>query len=161
MTVIDLVNEQTPAAARLICAVAEDDEHESHSILNTLTRRQLMAVAVILAASVDPDRPLGEVGTDRAAGIVGRVVVEVALTTGVPSSEIYGRCRDRDVVDARHICFWVASALGLTSVQIGRAMGKDHSTILNGCARVTATPHLHQAARRLLKAETRRRKEAA
>lgn len=45
-----------PAAAALVIAVKEHDPATSHEVLNTATREELQALAVVLAAMVPEDR---------------------------------------------------------------------------------------------------------
>lgn len=147
-----MIDDIAPQAARLVCGVLERDANETHAALDGLTVQQLHALAVLLAASVDPERPLGHTETLPVYyGTVARVATAVSWHTGVDTALIYSRTRDQDATDARHIVCWVASALGLRSVQIGRALHRDHSTILNSTAKVTATPALLRIARRVLK----------
>ena len=67
---------------------------------------------------------------------VAAVVQEVAFETGVPRSMILGPSQDAVSTRARHACFFIASVgLQRTSVQIGAAMNRDHSTVRHGLAR--------------------------
>lgn len=139
-----------PHAARLVCGVAERNPAETHAVLLSLDVEGLRALAVVLAASVDPGQPLGQLEADPAAGTVGRVVLAVSLMTGIPGTLIYGRDRTREVSAARMVVCWVASALGLSSVAIGAALRRDHSTVLSATSKVTATPELYRVAQRVL-----------
>jgi chromosomal replication initiation ATPase DnaA len=146
-----VIDDLTPYAAQLICGVIEHNPAETHAILNGLTRHQLQALAVILAASVDPDKPLGR-ATEMVPpyiGTVGRIVQTVAIEIGVDPTDIYGTSRERLDVDARHIVCWIAAAFGLSSTQIGKALSRDHSTVLNATTRVTSTPMLMRVASRI------------
>lgn len=49
-----------PVAQRLICAVRDMDPREAHVTFTGLDAQDLQALAVVLAALVPPDRPLGE-----------------------------------------------------------------------------------------------------
>lgn len=149
MPMTDLIRELTPTAARLAGAVDQRNEAESHEILLSLNRQQLMALSVILAASVDLDRPLGVRTVQTPGSIVSRIAADVAERTGVTTKDIYNGNRDRDVTDARQIVCWVASAVGLKSTQIGRALNRDHSTVLHSIDRVTSTPILLSVARKV------------
>jgi hypothetical protein len=157
----DLIRAMSPYAARLVCAVVEWDQAESHRILLGLNTDELRALAVILAASVDPDRPLGVIKAEETAGTVGRIVICVSDATGVDVQDIYSQDRSRYATDARHVACWVASALGMKSTHIGRAIHRDHSSVLNGVDRVTRTPNLLRVAQHVLEDIQKRQQEAA
>lgn len=147
-----MIDDMAPHAARLVCGVLERDADETHAALDGLTITQLHALAVLLAASVDPEQPLGHTeNLPTYFGTIARITATTAWHTGINATEIYGRSRDRDITDARQIVCWVAAAQGLRSVQIGRALHRDHSTILNATAKITANPALSKVARRVLK----------
>jgi hypothetical protein len=156
-----VITSMLPHAARLVCGVAEHNPAETHAVLEPLDIQQLRTLAVILAASVDPEKPLGQLDTPIYVGTVARVVRAVAYECDVDATDIYDRSREADVIDARHIVCWVASAMGLKSTEIGKALHRDHSTVLNSCARVTSQPDLHRVANRVLDDIQRREREAA
>jgi hypothetical protein len=143
--------EVVPHAARLVCGVTERNPAETHDVLLSLDVHGLRALAVVLAASVDPDKPLGGTGAAPNDGqVVGRVALAVTIRTGVSVTSIYGRSRQTDQFEARALVCWIASALGVTSAGIGRALQRDHSTVLNATAKVTATPRLLALAQQIL-----------
>lgn len=49
-----------PRAAALVCAVRDEGAESLAEVLDPLTRDQLYAVAVTLAAMVDPDQPVDD-----------------------------------------------------------------------------------------------------
>lgn len=61
-----------------------------------------------------------------------RHLVDIAAAgMGVKASEIMGHCRNRELVEARK---WVARDLrasGYSLEQIGRALNRDHTTIMH------------------------------
>lgn len=140
-----------PHAARLVCGVAAHDADETHDVLLSLDVDGLRALAVVLAASVDPDRPLGGLTrTETPAQLVGRIVLAVTIRTGVGVTAIYGRDRHADVADGRAIACWVASELGLGPSAIGRALDRNHATVMHAIDRVINTPRLLGLAREVL-----------
>lgn len=54
----DLIVGAEPAAAALVCAVNDADQDAVRTVLEQLDRRQLHALAVLLAALVPDDRPI-------------------------------------------------------------------------------------------------------
>ena len=46
--------------------------------------------------------------------------------------EILGRCRKRELVIARQICFYCLRENGFTYKTIGKLMQRDHATIIHG-----------------------------
>ncbi|EFQ84736.1 bacterial DnaA helix-turn-helix domain protein [Aeromicrobium marinum DSM 15272] len=146
----DRIEAAVPHAARLVCAVAEGDAREAHDVLLSLTVAELHALAVTLAASVDPELPL-LVGPQvpPEAGQVGQVVLAVAVALRIPSTDIYSPRKTLDLVDARHIAFWICRALDVPVTAIGRAMHRDHSTVSSGAQRVTRTPALLRRAEQI------------
>lgn len=59
------------------------------------------------------------------------VVVEVARTYGVTPAALRGRERTMEMVEARAVVARLLNEQGRTSVQIGRALARHHSTILH------------------------------
>lgn len=138
-------------AAGLICAVHDDDQPEIDRVLDQLDdygRRQL---TLYLARCIDPERPLGDlVPADTYVGTVGRIVGIVERRTFVTGSEIYGRRKYREVAAARQVVCWVAAACGMSSVQIGRAIDRDHATVLHAMKRVSGDRGLLEFAESVL-----------
>ncbi len=71
--------------------------------------------------------------TRNSADISIRMIVEcAAVVLGVPARDILSRRRHADAVAARHAVVWVARKLtARTSPQIGGALSRDHTTVLN------------------------------
>lgn len=149
---MSVITEALPHAARLVCAVAARDEPESHALLRELTREELMAVAVVLAASVDPDRPLGTAPltpTAEAQTRVAKIVNRVAHHCGVKPSDICSTSRERSIVEARQIVCWIAASEGIGTSAIGRGINRDHGTATHSIEKVTRTRHLLEHARHI------------
>ena len=61
--------------------------------------------------------------------------------TGVPIKEILGSARNAEMCHLRHYIMWRARIeTGLSYPQIGRQLGKDHTSVLHGVRRIEAMP---------------------
>lgn len=58
-----------------------------------------------------------------------RIAAEVTGLTGIPEAEIYGRSRMPEVCRARELVCYIARRNGMSYSRIGRALGRDRSTI--------------------------------
>jgi hypothetical protein len=77
-----------PRAAALVCAVRDEGAESLAEVLDPLTRDQLYAVAVTLAAMVDPDQPVGDL-----LGWVADIGVELERTYNRENWHRYGKAR--------------------------------------------------------------------
>jgi chromosomal replication initiation ATPase DnaA len=59
-----------------------------------------------------------------------RYVRWAAEAAGCPVAQMTGRCQNAIVTRARHAAMKEAYLEGFSSVQIGRAFGKDHTSVL-------------------------------
>lgn len=139
----DLVQSMYPTAAALACAVADMGPGQVADILTPLTVRDLHALAVVLAAHIDPDKPF------QAAPMVNPIAAAVraaAIRFHVPEAAVLSGSRHRPVVDARAVACYVARIAGMSSTAIGSYVGRDHTTVLYACTRVGENPHLRAVA---------------
>lgn len=83
---------------------------------------------------------------DEATATVAHLVVAVAVATGTDASHIYGRRSDSTTCDARHMVAYLARREGLTWTAIGKALHRDHSTVLSGAKRVERNHELRTLA---------------
>lgn len=62
----------------------------------------------------------------------------VSFITGVSVTEIYSHRRAACIIEARHVCMWIARNFTLMSLpQIGRALGKrDHTSVLHAVRKI-------------------------
>jgi chromosomal replication initiator protein len=102
----------------------------------------------------------------------GRIRVEAAVVTGVVAEyygvsgeELSGPGRTQEVCFARHAVMYVLRTVsGANLPAIGRAVGRDHTTVLHGISRMEQMVGESPAVRReieLLSTTCRRRIEAA
>lgn len=124
-----------PAAAALICAVADDDQQTVNDVFHGLDAEQLQALAIVLAASADADSPL--LGSEPSVEhIIDRAVTIVARRWRVTIDAIFSTDRHRDVAEARQVAMAACRLAGVSSPRIGEAFGRDHSTVLHAATRV-------------------------
>ena len=72
---------------------------------------------------------------DSPADVLRRAISRAAEHHGVTVAEIKGRSRLGPVVAARQDVFLALREAGWSFPRIGRAMGRDHSTVMHGVAR--------------------------
>lgn len=63
---------------------------------------------------------------------VKEIVELVSQETGIPEAMIYGDTRRAPEVRARQRVYWLARKSGMSLTYIGRAMMRDHTTVLYG-----------------------------
>ena len=115
--------------------------------LRDLNREHLADLALILAAQASPDRALRPQahGADHA---IATAISGVAAAYGISVSDITGPSRAKDVSRARQIACWAAYESGAaTYVAIGKALGRDHTTVMYAVRKVANTPALLAMAR--------------
>lgn len=78
------------------------------------------------------------------------VLQRVCLATGTAPDQILERRQDRAVSRSRAIVMWVLRELGLSFVETGEAIGRDHSTVMYACRLVYEDPDLLAVADRIL-----------
>ena len=73
---------------------------------------------------------------------IGRVVAVTAAHFAVSPAQVTGSERGRDVVRARMVAAWLLRQDGRSYPEIGRALGKDHTTVMHAVKRVDAVEGL-------------------
>lgn len=139
-----------PTAAQLVCAVADREPDDVAEALEPLTRHQLYALAVVLAANVADDAPLANYRTTLSPS----QQIDTAITRAAEAFETTGDAilsldRHRNVVDARTVAMAACRLVGLSSPYIGEAFHRDHSTVLHAAGRIGEIGHLRRAALRI------------
>ncbi len=71
-------------------------------------------------------------GTEPLSVTIDKIFRTVSEALGVPVEEIKGRRRTREIAAARHACTYLLKKLtDLPLVDIGRALDRDHATVIN------------------------------
>lgn len=69
--------------------------------------------------------------------LVVALVEIVAGYYGVTSGEVLGRGRSQSVADARSVAMWLTrETYKMSYPEIGRAFGRDHTTVMHACRKV-------------------------
>jgi chromosomal replication initiation ATPase DnaA len=63
---------------------------------------------------------------------IAEVVAYVEYLTGVSRGRILSRSRDRNTARARQMVMWKARQKGYSLTAIGRALNRDHTSVLHG-----------------------------
>lgn len=135
-------------AAALVCGVADRDETAIRCTLRALSKQQLRDLAVWLARHVDPDVPF----TPRVVGpeAATRDCIDLAATRYGTTPEILrGLSRHREHIDPRHVAAYAARLCGASYPIIGRALNRDHSTIMAAVSRVGENARLRAVGKQI------------
>lgn len=141
-----LARSMTPIAAALAVAVADHNADEVANLIVGLSRNQMNALAVVLAAHVDPDKPFKRVVI---ANATQKAASRAAVAFGLHPSEVMSTSRRREVLDARAVTYYAAHLAGDNYSQIGRVMDRDHSTVAHALSRVGTDRRLRRIAKRI------------
>ena len=75
------------------------------------------------------------------------VIEAVADALRIPVVDIIGPCRKREIVPARHLSMYISRLKTAASLkEIGRAHGKDHTTVLAAARKVRGFLEVHDQA---------------
>lgn len=74
------------------------------------------------------------------APLFNRTVTEICARRGVSPLLVAGDNRQREIIAARNEIFAALAALGYSRTAIGRAFGKDHTTVMHGIRRHLGEP---------------------
>lgn len=66
------------------------------------------------------------------AGAVRPYVNAVAEATGIPAWVFYGRGKKKKIAEARQLVMYLANRGGMSLSDIGRALNRDHTTVMHG-----------------------------
>jgi hypothetical protein len=84
---------------------------------------------------------------------VTEIIAAIAEDMDMTAGDLTGRARQREVVDARNLAFYVLVNRGSSTVQVGKWLGgRDHSTVIAGLRSFEkrATPYMRKVAARWL-----------
>lgn len=134
-------------AASLAVAVSDRDVDGIRKILDPLPAAELRALATYLASAVDIDAPFTPVGVfgDCAEECVRLTAAHFQTTTAAMLSS----SRRREHVDARCVAAYAARLCGASFPQIGRAIGKHHTTVMYLVSRAGEHPNLRHVANKV------------
>ena len=78
--------------------------------------------------------------TPKDVASVDEVLSAISQFTGITIDRIIGKKRDRATAEARRMAMYMLrEEAHLTSTRVGQALGgKDHSTVINACKRISA-----------------------
>lgn len=138
-----------PTAAALVCAVADGDATDIAALLRDGI--DWRALCVVLASLVPDDSPLTHPSPGPQAVIRGAASM-AARAFNASTADVLGSSRYRNVSEARAVAMTVCRRAGLTSTHIGRAFGKDHTTVLYAASRVGENARLRRVANRIAEA---------
>lgn len=68
--------------------------------------------------------------------MIDQLKKDVADAFGVRVSDIDSHRRSQRYTRPRQVVMYIARGLGMPLAQIGKAVGRDHTTILSGCRRI-------------------------
>lgn len=68
-------------------------------------------------------------------GVIAEIIAEAARAFGVTELQIVGQSVRRDIAAARAAVYYAAHQNGYTLSAIGRALHRDHTTVLSGIRR--------------------------
>src|SRR5689334_9828440 len=143
-----MIAKATPRAAELVEAVANQDRDGVAAVLLDVDAETMHAIAIVLASWVDPDSTLMDhPAPGGSLALAARVAGTTARKFGLSSADLSGRSTRRDIADARAVAAYVSHRLlEVPSTTTGRALGRDHTTILHACSRVGEDVRLRRVA---------------
>lgn len=145
------VAKATARAAQLVEAVADGD---IKTIRELTSKGDQVALTVALATFIDPESPLVQrhvvenlsLPQTRALLAIDRAAEHFKITR----DDVLGTSKVRHIVDARAVaCYAAHRLLGITCVEVGRVLNKDHTTVLYACGRVGEDARLRRIATEL------------
>lgn len=86
---------------------------------------------ILTPEDLDRCQAIAEIGI----GAIKPIVNAVADATSIPPHIIYGRKKTKKINEARQLVYFLAHRSGMSLSDIGRAMHRDHSTIMHGVQR--------------------------
>jgi len=122
-------------------------------LLGQLEKLRLLGKEFVGSLDVDAVREmLNE--KDATPSRVDRIVARVAAIYGVSVKDLMGKGRHKAVTGARHVAMYtVREVTKLSLPQLGKAFGRDHTTVLHACKKVEellkSDPKLRRTVREL------------
>jgi chromosomal replication initiation ATPase DnaA len=95
--------------------------------------RDAQALIAKLEGAISRQRKALEAFADKdRAPLISDVVAVVAKHFNKPKHALVGRGRDLEITRARHVAQYLCRRFGHSLSQIGRAFGRDHTSVLHG-----------------------------
>lgn len=76
------------------------------------------------------------------SAITHRLARQVADWYGYPVADLVGAPRYQRIAEARHVLCYLGKLHGMSSVELGHQLGRDHTTILYSWSVVAKSPRL-------------------
>ena len=127
----------SPRLERLLNAAARIDQEI------TLERAAIARLTVLerdcYQATEHTDREL--------RALVQQVVTAIEMTLDVSRVDVFSDAKRADVLTARMVlCWFVRTQTGASYPTLGRVFGRHHTSVMNACKRVAASPRLTEQA---------------
>lgn len=97
-----------------------------------------------LRAAVDDEVVRVTCGPDRA--FYAQAARHAAAAFQISPTEIFTPDRHQEIANARAVVYYVGRLAGESYPRIGRALGRDHTTVLSGCRKVDGDQRLRAIA---------------
>lgn len=160
----DPVEAMIPSAAALAVAVADYDAEAVAAVFTGMSTTNLHALAIVLAANIDLDRPIRAEPAERdvSDNLTATSIRVAAAMFDTEPMTILALNRQRNVVDARSTAMYACKLLGMSSTAIGARFNRDHSTVVYAWGRVGESSRLRTAGQQIaIQCGWRRESEAS
>jgi chromosomal replication initiator protein len=78
---------------------------------------------------------------------IDKIIAASARHFGVATTEILGASRFQTIAMARHVAMYLSRETRASFPEIGRAFGRDHTTVMNACRKVAGFLELNATTR--------------
>jgi hypothetical protein len=145
----DAVEAMLPTAAALAVAVCDYDQDAVAAVLLPLDQAALYALAIALAHLAGPNAAQQHLDLELPVDVIAQAITTAGRLFCADPTLIRFGYRTQPHLDARHVAIHAAHLCGISYAGIGRALGQDHTTAMNACARVGESPRLRRIALRV------------
>jgi hypothetical protein len=126
---------ESPRASVSIWNMPEEDRRiaiarrAANGARKALGRRDV----IVIAPTPPPQYPAPQIVVPMSGRKWKRILAEVAIEHGIPPVLILGKQRQRQIMAARHHAIYrMSQETDMSLAEIGRHMGRDHSTVISG-----------------------------
>lgn len=136
----DATDQQPKLSTEITIAPQVIPEINNHAQIQGEIARLELAIDRLRARLADLKEPLPEA---EPIVFIKDIIRVVCREIGVSRAEMLADRRQKSIVNARHIVFWLAKTLTARSLpEIGRLAGnRDHTTVLHGIRRIERLRH--------------------